>query len=93
MKQLDCLYYLYENSVRDVCSETLAKNRRGTSGNGNFCQFNMRLQNMYFCQTNKGQKCQPDVQATCPFVLVHNDLASPIDPVAKDRFRYVISLT
>ena len=31
-----------------------------------------------------------DVRATESFELVHTDLASPIDPIAKDGFRYVI---
>ena len=40
-----------------------------------------------------GSNKQPDVQATCPFELVHANLAGPIDPVAKVRFKYVISFT
>ena len=33
---------------------------------------------------------EPDVRATKAFELVHTDLAGPIDPVAKDGFKYAI---
>ena len=36
---------------------------------------------------------QPDVGAICPFELMHIDLVVPIDPLAKDGFKYVISFT
>ena len=35
----------------------------------------------------------PDVRATEPFELVHTDLSGPIDPIAKDGFRYAIVFT
>ena len=34
---------------------------------------------------------EPDKRATCPFELVHCDLAGPVDPVARDGFKYAIS--
>ena len=43
-------------------------------------------------QVNKRNK-QPHVRTTYPFELVHTDLAGPIDPIAKDGFKYVISFT
>ena len=36
---------------------------------------------------------QPDIQAICPFELVHTYLARTTDPISKDRFKYVISFT
>ena len=36
---------------------------------------------------------EPDVGAICPFGLMHTDLVVPIDPVAKDGFKEVISFT
>ena len=36
---------------------------------------------------------EADTCATKPFELVHTDLAGPIDPIAKDGFRYVIIFT
>ena len=35
----------------------------------------------------------PDTRATYPIELVHTDLAGPIDPIAKDGFKYVIVFT
>ena len=34
---------------------------------------------------------EPDERATCPLELVHSDLAGPVDPTAKDGFRYALS--
>ena len=34
---------------------------------------------------------EPDARATCPLELVHCDLAGPVDPVAKEGFRYTLS--
>ena len=36
---------------------------------------------------------EPDVRATQPFELVHIDLSGPIEPAAKDGFRYTIVFT
>ena len=36
---------------------------------------------------------KPDVRATEPFELVHTDLAGPLDPIAKDGFKYAIVFT
>ena len=36
---------------------------------------------------------EPDARGTYPFELVHTDLAGPIDPVAKDGFRYAMIFT
>jgi len=35
----------------------------------------------------------PDVRASQPFELVHTDLSGPIDPIAKDGFKYAIVFT
>ena len=35
----------------------------------------------------------PDIRATEPFELIHTDLAGPVDPIAKDGFRYAIVFT
>eukprot|EP00794_Sanderia_malayensis_P001264 gene1264-1394_t len=35
----------------------------------------------------------PDVRATEPFELIHIDLSGPINPVAKDGFKYAIVFT
>ncbi len=43
-------------------------------------------------QTNVRNR-DPDVIAEEPFQLVHTDLAGPIDPIAKDGFRYAIIFT
>ena len=43
-------------------------------------------------QTNTRNK-EADIRATKPFELIHTDLAGPIDPVAKDGFRYAIIFT
>ena len=40
-------------------------------------------------QTNTHNR-EPDVRATKAFELVHTDLAGPINPVAKDGFKYAI---
>ena len=34
---------------------------------------------------------EPDERATYPLELVHCDLAGPVDPTAKDGFRYALS--
>ena len=34
---------------------------------------------------------ESDERATCPLELVHCDLAGPVDPTAKDGFRYALS--
>lgn len=99
------VYITFTKTVNYVHSETqhkslghcnvadAKKSRGGSSGNGNFWQLKIWSQNMYFGQTSKCQECQPDIWATCPFALVHTNLAGPNDPVAKDIFKYVISFT
>ena len=36
---------------------------------------------------------KPDVRASEPFDLIHTDLSGPIDPIAKDGFKYAIVFT
>eukprot|EP00794_Sanderia_malayensis_P001519 gene1519-1679_t len=36
---------------------------------------------------------EPDIRATKPFELVHTDLAGPIEPAAKDGYRYAMIFT
>ena len=43
-------------------------------------------------QTNT-RNHQPDPRATKPFELIHTDLAGPIEPVAKDGYKYAIIFT
>ena len=43
-------------------------------------------------QTNTRNR-EPDIRATTPFQLIHTDLAGPIDPTAKEGFRYAIIFT
>ena len=35
----------------------------------------------------------PDVRAKEPFELIHTDISGPIDPIAKDGFKYAIIFT
>ena len=35
----------------------------------------------------------PDVRAKEPFELIHTDISGPIDPIAKDGFKYAIVFT
>lgn len=41
-------------------------------------------------QTNTRSR-EADIRATEPFELIHTDLADPVDPVAKDGFRYAMT--
>ena len=73
-------------NVDDVCKlESVVKGMKIT----NKCEFR--------CDTCvQGKMCQhrssvPDERATSPLQFVHCDLAGPIDPVAKDGFRYALS--
>lgn len=36
---------------------------------------------------------ETDVPTTHPYELAHTDLAGPMDPIAKDGFKYLISFT
>ena len=40
-------------------------------------------------QTNT-RNVDPDIRATKPFELIHTDLAGPVDPVAKEGYRYAM---
>ena len=102
------LYYLYKNSVTEKRSETLKTwhqilghcNVNDISKQENVVQ-GMKINNRerFDCEVCTMSK-QPnernreaDVRAKQPFELVHTDLSGPIDPVAKDGFKYAMIFT
>ena len=103
VKQCGRLYYLYKCSSKTVCSYSLQTwhqilghcNQRDVLKLENVVS-GMKItdKNNFTCETcilgkqiNIRNK-EPDVRANSPFELIHIDLAGPIDPVAKDGFRY-----
>ena len=103
------LYYLFKNSVDSVRTETLdvwhkimghcnvddlnklEAVSQGMKIRGSTLPFNCETCTVAK-QTNVRNRT-PDVRATYPFELVHTDLAGPIDPIAKDGFKYTIIFT
>ena len=106
--QQDRLYYLCKTAVTKERSETL-KTWHHILGHCNLddvtktekCVKGMKISDTskFECETCTLSKQlntrnrEPDTKASYPFELVHTDLSGPIDPVAKDGFRYAIVFT
>ncbi len=106
--QQDRMYYLYKSAVNDTRSETLQTwhkilghcNAQDITSLEHVVQgMKITAKDKFDCETcilakqMNTRSREPDIRATKPFELVHTDLAGPIDPVAKDGFRYVIIFT
>ena len=102
------LYYLYKNSVIQTRSESLETWHRilGHCNTSDIAQLEGAVQGMkinnhdtFNCETcilakqTNTRNHQPDPRATKPFELIHTDLAGPIEPVAKDGYKYAIIFT
>lgn len=103
------LYYLCKSAVSSKRSESLQTWHRilGHCNTADISKMESVVQGMkitggqtkFDCETCVMAKQpnvrnrDPDVRATEPFELVHTDLSGPIDPIAKDGFRYAIVFT
>ena len=99
------LYYLCKTSVSDTRTESLETWHK-LLGHCNLSDvrklegvvkgMNISDKSNFDCETcilskqTNTRNREPDIRATKPFELVHTDLAGPIDPVAKDGFRYAM---
>ena len=108
IEQQGRLYYLYKSSVNQQRKESLETWHK-ILGHCNIEDvkklehvvngMHIRDQGTFDCeictlakQSNQ-RNHEADTRATKPFELVHTDLAGPIEPMAKDGFRYVIIFT
>jgi len=102
------LYYLYKSAVSSKRSESMQTWHRilGHCNTSDLSQLESVVQGMkitdqskFDCETcvlakqTNTRNRQPDVRASEPFELIHTDLSGPIDPIAKDGFRYAIVFT
>ena len=102
------LYYLYKNSVIQNRSESLETWHKilGHCNTSDIAQLEdvvhgMRINNRdtFDCETcilakqSNTRNHQPDPRATKPFELIHTDLAGPIEPVAKEGYKYTMIFT
>ena len=99
------LYYLYKSSIADKRKESLETwhkllghcNLHDVKKLENVVKgMNITDSNHFDCETcilskqTNTRNREPDIRATKPFELIHTDLAGPVDPVAKDGFKYAI---
>ena len=106
--QQDRLYYLYKSAIRGKRAETLKTWHQilGHCNPNDISRMENHVQDMKISDSEKfdcevctlakqpnTRNREPDVRATQPFELVHTDLSGPIEPVAKDGFRYTIVFT
>ena len=106
--QRDRLYYFYKTGVQDTRCESLKTWHRilGHCNAQDVVSLEHVVQGMkitnkdkFECETcilakqANTRNREADIRATQPFELVHTDLAGPIEPIAKDGFRYVIIFT
>ena len=102
------LYYICKSAVNAKRVETLQTWHRilGHCNTSDISKMENLVQGMKISDSSKFE-CEtcvmakqpttrnrkPDVRATEPFELVHTDLSGPIDPIAKDGFKYAIVFT
>ena len=73
-------------NVRDVCKLEGVVEGMKITDKGDF-----RCDVCVMGKMSQHRSREPDERATCPLELVHCDLAGPVDPIAKDGFRYALS--
>jgi len=103
------LYYLCKSAVNTKRSESLDMWHRilGHCNTSDISKMESVVQGMKIVGDQSKFDCEvcvmakqpnvrnrnPDVRTTEPFELVHSDLSGPIDPIAKDGFKYTIVFT
>ena len=103
------LYYLCKSAVSSKRSESLQTWHRifGHCNTADISQMESVVQGMKISDDKSKFDCEtcvmakqpnvrnptPDVRVKEPFELIHTDLSGPIDPIAKDGFKYAIVFT
>ena len=99
------LYYLYKTSANSKRSETLqmwhkllghcntpdVKKLENAAQGMNITDYkDFQCETCILSKKPNTRNREADIRASRPFELIHTDLSGPVDPVAKDGFRYAM---